>query len=164
MKKTFRYSICEPLNPTIVEKGKIEQEEIIATLEAFPWESYLLEMNQAEQAAIHYSPSLEFENQTNEQGLSISAVGTPEEYEFYIFYKRPKALLESGVVDKDYWSDLTGQTLEDAKIYLEALMKDDQVYLEEQFTPSKKEPLQNTRRQNRRSKRSFFQRLKQFFA
>ena len=167
MKEEFRYSICEPLSPTIIEKGKIEQEDIMAILAAFPWETYLLEMDQAEENEIYSSPSLEVENKTQQQGLVISIVGTLTAYEFYIFYKRPRALPNGGI-EEDYCSDLTGQTLEDAKGYLEALVQGDEAYLEVAFASFKEKRLQGISPSSTlprpTTKLSFFQRLKQLFS
>ncbi|MNL59234.1 hypothetical protein D3C87_1829420 [compost metagenome] len=56
--------------------------------EKFPWKSHLEEMENSKN--IFYSPSIEFENLSNKNGLAISAVGNPDKYDFYVFYKRPK--------------------------------------------------------------------------
>lgn len=167
MKREFRYSICEPLKPEIIEKGKIEQEEIMATLAAFPWETYLSQMDQAEENEIYASPSLEVENKTQQQGLAISVVGTLTAYEFYVFYKRPM-VLPNGGIEKDYCSDLTGQTLEDVKGYLEALVNGKETYLATAFAPFKEKRLQDSSPSSTLPKSttnlSFFQRLKKLFS
>lgn len=43
----FRYSICEPITPKIIEKGKIDSSEIIDIFQNFPWKSHLQEMENA---------------------------------------------------------------------------------------------------------------------
>lgn len=84
----FRYSICEPTNPEIIEKGKINPSEIIEIVEKFPWKLHLEEIENSNNT--YFSPSLEFENLSNKNGLSISAVGNSDKYNFYVFFKRPK--------------------------------------------------------------------------
>lgn len=129
----FRYSICEPLNPEIIEKGDIAQEDIISTLSAFPWKEYLIEMNGAEKEEdIHYSPSLEFENKTTQQGMTISAVGDPNNFEFYIFYKTFTKAAE-GEEDQKEIIYLTEQTEEQAIACLNALIKNDRKFLDTKF-------------------------------
>lgn len=160
MSSTFRHSICEPLHPTVLEKGAIAKEQILPLLAAFPWRKYLLEMQQAEEQEIHFSPSLEVENKDKRQGIVISAVGEPDDFEFYIFYKRPKE------GNPAFVSDLTEQTLEDAKTCIEALIEGDAAYLEEFFaepTPiTYSSPITPTPESN--PKPSFWTRLKQLFS
>jgi hypothetical protein len=127
MDKTFRYSFCEPLNPQIIEKGAISKDDIIETFEHFPWNQYLNQILNANQDEIHYSPSLEFENNTNKNAVIASVVGEPDDFEFYIFYKRPKGN------DDNYMNDLTGQTKKDVIDCLNALIKNDLDFLEKKF-------------------------------
>ena len=137
MESGFRYSLCEPLNPNIIEKGSVNKGEIIKTFEEFPWNKYLTELINANENEIHYSPSLEFENKSNKNGITASAVGDPGNFEFYIFYKRPKkkkqlfGLIEK--MDENYLSDLTGQTEKDVIDCLNALINEDSNFLENKF-------------------------------
>src|SRR5262245_5711777 len=85
----YRYSVCEPLNPQIIEKGSIERDNIIGAFEEFPWRDYLQEMEGKMDTDIHYSPSLEVENLNTRHGLCFSIVRKQQEDEFYVFYKRP---------------------------------------------------------------------------
>lgn len=87
----FRYSVCEPLNPKVIEKGMIAPDCVIGLFNDFQWGYYLKQIEVAEtrKMDIYFSPSLEVENKANKNGLTISAVGDPEDPEFYIFYKRP---------------------------------------------------------------------------
>src|SRR5688500_13015570 len=91
---TFRYSICNPFSPDIIEKGVINKEEFLNIFKEFPWVDLLNEMKEAESSnsgkEIHYSPSFEIENSSNKNGLSISIVDIEKQNEFYIFYKRPE--------------------------------------------------------------------------
>lgn len=160
MSINFRHSICEPLNPVVLEKGALAKEQILPLLAAFPWRKYLLEMQQAEEQEIHFSPSLEIEHQSSGQGIVVSAVGEPDDFEFYIFYKRPK----DG--DPEFISNLTEQTVEDAKTCIEALIEGDAAYLEEFF--AEPTPISSTQPiaplSTSPKKTSFWARLKQLFS
>lgn len=127
----FRASFCDPFKPNIIELGEIENDQIMENFEKIPWNDLLEKMKGANENEIHYSPSLEIENKTNKNGLSVSAVdGT----EWYIFFKRPK--LEKkwfGLVEKmddNYLTNVTGQTIEDVRKCLNALIENDLAFLE----------------------------------
>jgi hypothetical protein len=130
----FRASFCDPFKSDIIEIGYISKNEIMETFDKIPWTEYLAKMKTAKQSDIHYSPSLEIENKDNRNGLSVSAVdGT----EWYIFYKRPKLVKRFfGLVEKldnNYLTDIQGQTENDVRICLEALIKNDLKFLEEKI-------------------------------
>lgn len=133
----FRYSVCEPLHPKVIEKGTIAPDCIIGVFDDFQWDYYLKQMEVAEtrKAEIYFSPSLEVENKANKHGLTISAVGNPEEPEFYIFYKRPVSVVKKRLfrkpktVVKDYINEITGQTKEDVVECLSALIGNDLEFL-----------------------------------
>ncbi|MBA4240028.1 MAG: hypothetical protein C0448_04850 [Sphingobacteriaceae bacterium] len=84
-----------------------------------------------------YSPSFEIENLDNENGLTISAVGNAGNYEFYIFYKRPKTVKKLfGLIskfEKGYLTDITGQNKSDVIKFLTALIKNDLALLEREI-------------------------------
>ena len=131
----YRYSICEPDNPNIIEKGKVDSGELVKIFNEFPWKKYLEDMEGLENP--HFSPSLEFENLNNKNGLSISAVGKSDKYEFYVFFKRPKMKKTwfglSQKMDDNYSSELLdvneSQTIE----ILQALVDNKLGFLEEKF-------------------------------
>lgn len=129
----FRASFCDPFQQEIIELGSISKDSIIDKFEKTNWQDYLRRMGNAKEDEIHYSPSLEIENKDNNHGLSISAVGDPENFEFYIFYKRPKTVKSFfGLREKlnnDYTSDKTGQTKQDVLDCLNALIKNDTDFL-----------------------------------
>ncbi|MCD9574018.1 hypothetical protein [Flavobacterium soyae] len=131
----FRYSICEPTNPNIIEKGKIDSSEILELVNNFPWKKYLHEMENIKDP--YYSPSLEFENLNNKNGLSISAVGTYEKFEFYVFFKRPKMQKTwfglSEKLNNNYTSELLDQNEEKTMEIVKALVNDDLNFLERKF-------------------------------
>jgi hypothetical protein len=133
----FKWSICEPDNPEVIENGMISKDDILTTFENYPWQAQL------EKGAIlgdnaHYSPSLEFENLDSKQSVSISGIGVPDNYEFYLFYKRPKQVSSLfGLIKKqvdNYLSDITGQTLEDVKEFLIAFINADNDSLEKRMS------------------------------
>lgn len=65
--------------------------------------------------------------------LCISAVGTRDDHEFYIFYKRPKKVRSLfGMREKmnnNYMTDAQGQTKQDVLDCLHALMNNDTEFL-----------------------------------
>ncbi|OXA74211.1 hypothetical protein B0A67_00020 [Flavobacterium aquidurense] len=131
----FRYSICEPTNPKIIEMGKIDSSEIINTFQNFPWKAHLQEMKNARN--IFHSPSLEFENSGNKNALSISVVGKPDKYEFYVFFKRAKIQKTwfglSEKLNNNFISELTDQNEEKTAEILKALVDNDLAFLERTF-------------------------------
>lgn len=133
----YRYSICDPLKPEIIEMGNIAKEDVMDILNQFPWFDLLKKMNDADPAKVNYSPSIEFENTDNHHGLSISIVGDEKDYEFYVFYKRPKMRVRLfGLIknlDKDYLSDRTQQSLADVQECVQALLNNDFVTLEKKW-------------------------------
>jgi hypothetical protein len=131
----YRWSICEPDQPTVIEKGLILKEDLMAAFENFPWMGYLRQMEGMKESDIHYSPSLEFENLDTKQDVVFSIAGNEVNNEFYVFYKRPKTIktffgLSKKEVD-GYMTDITGQTKEDALHILTAFLNNDTDYLGE---------------------------------
>lgn len=133
----FHASFCDPFSPEITEIGNIDKENVMLMFENVSWTDYLRRMETALQAEIFYSPSFEIINKDNRHGLTISAIGAPNNYEFYIFYKRPKAVKTffgfKEKIDEDYTSNQTGQTKQDVLDCLIALLQNDTEYLENKF-------------------------------
>jgi hypothetical protein len=131
----FRYSICEPTNPKIIEKGKIDSTEIMQIFKTFPWKLHLEEMENAKNT--YYSPSLEFENLSNKNGLVISAVGNQEKHEFYVFFKRPKVRKTwfglSEKLDNNFMSELLDRSETETTEMLKALIDGNLNFLELKF-------------------------------
>ena len=102
--------------------------------ESIPWNEYLEKMKTAKDSDLYYSPSLEIENKENKNGLSVSAVDGKE---WYIFFKRPKMVKKffglSEKMDNNYLTDITGQTIDDVRKCLKALINNDLKYLEEKI-------------------------------
>lgn len=130
----FRASFCDPFKPDIVEMGDIEKENILETFENIPWNQILEKMAKAKAKEIYFSPSLEIENKDNKNGLSVSALDTGE---WYIFYKRPKMLKKffglREKMEENYLSSLTGQTENDVRECLKALIENHLAFLEEKI-------------------------------
>ncbi len=89
-------------------------------------------MATAKQDEIYYSPSFEVENKQGKNGLAISAVGDPANFEFYIFYQRPKNVKSffglKEKVNENYSTDIQGQTKNDVLDCLKALIRNDTAY------------------------------------
>jgi len=124
----FSVSFCDPFKKDIVEMGDIAKDKVFEIFEDIKWNSYLSKMKDVRDEDIYFSPSFEIENKENKNGLSISAVGEPDNFKFYIFYKRPKMIKSFfGLLKKmkeDFLTDVTGQTKKDA------LLKNDADFLE----------------------------------
>jgi len=137
MKQRFRYSVCDPFKPDVIEMGEIEKERIMDVFEKFPWESLLAQMHNKSEDEIHYSPSLEIENIDTKHGVTLSVVGEESQYEFYLFYKRPKRVKSffglREKLDENFMSDITGQTKEDARKAIQSLLSGNTEYLEEKI-------------------------------
>lgn len=130
----FRASFCDPLNKDIIELGAIYKDSIIDKFTSIDWVNYLTKMNAAKESDVYYSPSLEIENKDTKYGLAISVVGDANNYEFYIFYKRPKKVKTffglKEKLDENYTSNKTEQTKQDVLDCLTALIENDIDYLE----------------------------------
>ena len=126
----FRASFCDPFNPTIIELGEIPRDKIFEKFDSFPWLDLIKKMSTAKQNEIHYSPSFEVDNLDNKNGLSVSAIDGKE---WYIFYKRPKKVKVLGLFEKlnqNYLTDIKGQTEEEVRNCISALLDNNLDYLD----------------------------------
>jgi hypothetical protein len=127
----FRASFCDPFKPDIIELGNVEKDKIMELFEKTPWSECLAKMKTVKDNEIYYSPSLEIENKDNRNGLSVSAI---DGREWYIFYKRPKLVKRffglTEKMDDNYLTEIHGQTENDVKNCLEALIRNDLQFLE----------------------------------
>ena len=130
----FKHSFCDPFKEDIIVLEDLPAEKIAAAFDQVPWATYLQKMEAADERDIHFAPSFEIENKETGHGLSISAVGSAWDFEFYIFYTRPKRLKKFfgliSYMDENYVTDITGQTAKDAKQCLDALGTGDINFLE----------------------------------
>jgi hypothetical protein len=133
----FRYSICDPLKKEAIEMGDIGKEIVLDILDKFPWTDLLDKMKGVKESDIYFSPSVEFENKANRHAVSVSIVEDEKGREFYIFYKRPKTVTKLlGLIktrDDNFTSDRTGQTINDARDAVTALINDDLSTLEKRW-------------------------------
>jgi hypothetical protein len=131
----FHITFCDPFKSEVIDLGYIEGNLVLDRFEAIPWQTILQEMKGKPDNEIYYTPSLDVENQKNKNQLSISAVGEPDNFEFYIFYKRPKTIKTVfGLLKKhvdDYVTDVTGQNREDVLNCLKALINEDLQFLDQ---------------------------------
>ena len=113
--------------------GDIAADKVIDTFKNTGWKDYLV---QAENSPddLCYSPSLEIENKDNKHGITISAIGQPNNISYFIFYKRPKEVSRFfGLyknTDQNYSTEISDQTEKDALDCLNALLKNDLQFLE----------------------------------
>ena len=129
----FRASFCDPFKADIIEIGDVEKGKIMEMFDKIPWSDYLAKMETTKESEIHYSPSFEIENKDNRNSIAVSAIDGKE---WYIFFKRPKLvqrrkffkLIEE--MDNDYLTDIQGQTESDVRNCLEALIRNDLLFLE----------------------------------
>lgn len=140
MKPTvFRYSICEPLNPNIIEMGTITADEFRKVLQNFPWFEMLRDQINAEESEIYYSPSLELEDEISKQGISISIINPEPDVEYHIFYKRPKTTIKKmwfktkEVINPEYVTDRIAQSGQDMNDAFNALLEGDFEMLESRW-------------------------------
>lgn len=128
----FRTFFCDPLQANIIELGDIAQDTIIDHFEKIDWNDYLQKSRNAKLDNIYYDPTFGVENNENKNGLSISAVGDPDNYDFRITYKQPQEVKSIwGLNDKitENYSSIKGQTKEEAINCLKALLRNDTLYL-----------------------------------
>lgn len=128
----FKVSFCNPLQSEIVTVGALAPEQVLEHLHELNWAQYLDSMQGVAQESIYYSPSLCIEEMNGAYGLECTAVGESSDYEFYIFYKRPKVI--NGKLDDAYVSDLLEQTMADAERLLQLLFTNSYEALEEEFS------------------------------
>ena len=135
----FSSSFCDPLKKDIIDLGIISREKIIDKFLSINWTEHLEKMKTVNPHDIYYSPSISFLNLDTNHGLEISAVGEPDTYEFYVFYKRPKMVKRffglSSKYDENYVSSRTGQNDRDVINCLKALIQNDTDFLINKIGP-----------------------------
>lgn len=133
----FYWSICDPLNPEILEKGSIQSEKAIQVFKEYPWEKELSKIDGREISEIFYSPSIEIRNEELGQGLVFSAVPDEDSYIFYAFYKRPKLIKKwfgfSKEMNDSFVSDKLDLQLETCVQLIELFIDGNNDQLEHEF-------------------------------
>lgn len=131
MADTLKYSICDPFNPEVIEKGEILATEFFKVLDEFPWLEWLEKCNQVQASEIYFSPSLELRNESNSHAISVSLVGDENENEFYLFYKRPKLIEKKSwfktvqVMEPNFLSERQMQSIDNVRDAFKALIEND---------------------------------------
>ena len=129
----FRASFCHPLQRDVIDMGDISADKVIDTFKNTDWNDYLTQVENSPNDPF-YSPSLEIENKDNKNGLCVSAIGSPGDFCYFIFYKRPKLISGflglSKKVDENYSTDISDQNEQDVLDCLNALLKNDLQFLE----------------------------------
>jgi len=112
----YQWTVCDPLNESIINKGAIDKSQILETFNTFPWSEMLEKMESVDSSEIYFSPSLEFKVDSHSRGMTFSAVGKPDDFIFYIFYQRPEKIKKwFGFVEKEepkFVSDIVDQSFE----------------------------------------------------
>ena len=133
----FKAAFYNPFKPYAISLGEISADKIVETFEKIPWEEYLQKMVGKKDNDIHYSPSLEITKEDTKNVLTISATGTPENIEYYIFYRHSKKVKRffglSEKVKENYLSEVSKQTRKDAFDCLLALIQNDSEFLDTKF-------------------------------
>ena len=137
MKKNFRHTICDPLQPAVIKAGKVKRSRLVEIFEAHPWATELAKTVGVPEEELHFAPSIEFENLVTNRGMVISAVGDPDDHRFHVFYKRPqeRRLLFGLIkqIDREYTTELLDRSREETRTLLQALVERDWTFLDEKF-------------------------------
>jgi hypothetical protein len=130
----FVVAFYDPFKPYIVQLGEMEQVKVIDTFQNIPWEKFLSKMEGKKPNEIYYSPSLDIENKEDKRLLTVSIVGKPAAFEYYIFYRRAKTVKTFfGLAKKEkqnYMTEIRNQTYTNALNCLNAFLKNDTDFLE----------------------------------
>ncbi len=130
----FRLSFYDPLNIEIIQLGYFQQDKVIEEFDKIPWKEHLNKMKTANDDEIKYSPSFEIENKQTKNILILSAM---DDTEWYIYYWRPRITKKFfgffRYIKNDFMTDVTGQTENDARACLNALINNDLMFLEKKI-------------------------------
>lgn len=115
----YQWSICDPLHKQLIQKGAIEREDIALTFKHYPWVSELAKLAKNPSDEIHYSPSIDFIDISNNRAITFSAVADNSGYVFYVFYQRPEQIKKwFGLVDRlepKHVTDLLDQSFDSSQ-------------------------------------------------
>ena len=117
----LKYSELHPLKSYAVNEQFLTKEEFITRFNEYPWLEMLNLVNSAPDNQIHYSPSLNLEDDEG-KGISVSIVGEIDSHEYYISYKRPTirkgtkwlGFVSYEYLDENFASLIPQQTKQDA--------------------------------------------------
>ena len=126
----FNYTICHPDKQEIETSSEIlSHAEALEMARNYPWAETLSSMDGMDPKSIHYSPSLEFINQSDKRAFTLTATlegGKPEFSLWYVRMVPPSGLSKLfGGSEKKKISDSWGYDLESALKYLESFLNED---------------------------------------
>ncbi len=132
----YKWTVCDPLEKDVIEKGVIEKNKILETFVNYPWKDELNKRPSFDGEPF-FSPTLEFIDTKNCQAIAFSVVDDFNGLSFYLFYKRPQKVKKwFGLVSKydpEYVSDLLDQDFNSAKEILEQFLNQKFQELENKF-------------------------------
>lgn len=131
-------SIADASDPDTTRKSTLKKEDLVNAFKNFDWDTFLIQAEKAMQRDKYFYPPVEFENNTSRHSLAFFPVGKPGDYEFLLFYKRPKTIKKwLGLIqkhDENYTTQLTKtQDAIAALQYLQALIESNTDFLEKKF-------------------------------
>ncbi len=132
----FNVTFYDPLKEDGVDLGSLSDKQVVEAFKKTDWLKHLKIYNATPESEVFYTASLDIENPDTKRSLDISVIGEPEEYEFYITYRRPKNRKILGLfnkTDKKYSTDLESQSITDAERLLMAFLKNDLDLLEQEI-------------------------------
>lgn len=103
----YSWTVCEPFNSKVVEKGEIEKTDIYETFTSYPWSNLLKDVDENPDK-VRYSPSVEFIKQDG-PSVTFSVFDNREDLIFMFFFKRKKmvkGLFGFGTKEKEILSDI----------------------------------------------------------
>ncbi|TKB44126.1 hypothetical protein [Thalassotalea mangrovi] len=123
----YKWTICDPTNEKVIQKGAISKEDILVTFEAYPWGSELKKFTDNPLETVHYNPSIEFIDTLNKRGITFSAVPEDNGFIFYVFYMRPELVKKwFGFVERlepKHVTDLLDNSFESSKNLLNMFLE-----------------------------------------
>jgi hypothetical protein len=129
----YNWTICEPFNPKVVDKGAIDKSIIIETFNSYAWADLLKDVEENPEK-VCFSPSIEFIRQDG-AAVTFSVFDKREDLIFMFFFKRNKMVKGSfgfGTKEKEIISDID-ITFTESKIVLEQFLANDFESIENRF-------------------------------
>ncbi|OIQ17261.1 MAG: hypothetical protein BM557_08590 [Flavobacterium sp. MedPE-SWcel] len=77
-------------DPNIFTQKTVNSTELEQEFNNYDWNGFLVKANEAIKKDIGYEPPVEFENKSDKNSISFFPAGEPDDYNFLVFYTRPK--------------------------------------------------------------------------
>ena len=88
---SYKFSICHPEKEEIeYPNTTLNSEQVKELATKYPWESELRKLKTMRFEEIHYNPSVDFTNQSNNRSFCLTVEREPENFKFSVWYNRPK--------------------------------------------------------------------------